>query len=82
MNIINHKVTENGDTVKEVKVSVNKGINFTGLLAIVFIILKLSHVIAWSWWWVLSPLWVGPALGIAFIIFIIMIGATLAFVDK
>lgn len=37
------------------------GIGFSGLLAIVFITLKLTGVIAWSWWWVLSPLWI-PAL--------------------
>lgn len=34
------------------------GIGFTGLLTIVFIVLKLTHVINWSWWWVLSPLWI------------------------
>ena len=26
-------------------------------VAIVFVVLKLVHVISWSWWWVLSPLW-------------------------
>lgn len=31
------------------------GIGFTGLLTIVFIVLKLTKVIAWSWFWVLSP---------------------------
>lgn len=31
------------------------GIGFTGLLTLIFITLKLTHVIAWSWWWVLSP---------------------------
>ena len=30
-----------------------------GLLTIVFITLKLTHVIDWSWIWVLSPLWIG-----------------------
>lgn len=35
------------------------GISFLGLLTIVFITLKLTNVITWSWWWVLSPLW-GP----------------------
>jgi len=30
-------------------------------LAIVFVVLKLCHVINWSWWWVLSPLWIGTA---------------------
>lgn len=33
------------------------GIGFFGLLAIVFITLKLTGHITWSWWWVLSPLW-------------------------
>lgn len=33
------------------------GIGFCGLLTIVFIVLKLTHVIAWSWWWVLAPMW-------------------------
>jgi hypothetical protein len=34
------------------------GIGFVGLLTIVFITLKLTGHIAWSWWWVLSPLWI------------------------
>lgn len=38
------------------------GIGFVGLLTIVFIVLKLTSVIDWSWWWVLSPLWIGFAL--------------------
>jgi hypothetical protein len=38
------------------------GIGFAGLLTILFIALKLTKVIDWSWWWVLSPLWIGVAL--------------------
>lgn len=34
------------------------GISFTGALTILFIGLKLTHVINWSWWWVLSPIWI------------------------
>ncbi len=34
------------------------GIGFAGLLTIAFIVLKLCGVIAWSWWWVLSPIWI------------------------
>ncbi len=33
-------------------------IGFTGLLTIVFIVLKLIGVIAWSWIWVLAPIWI------------------------
>jgi phosphoglycerol transferase MdoB-like AlkP superfamily enzyme len=35
----------------------SSGIGFTGLLCIAFIVLKLMHIIDWSWWWVLAPLW-------------------------
>ena len=38
------------------------GVSFVGLLFIVFLVLKLTKVIAWSWWWVCSPLLVGPAI--------------------
>jgi hypothetical protein len=38
--------------------SSSSGIGFTGLLTVAFIVLKLTGVIAWSWWWVLSPLWI------------------------
>ena len=34
------------------------GIGFTGLLTVLFVGLKLTNVIAWSWVWVLSPLWI------------------------
>lgn len=43
------------------------GIGFTGLLTIVFIVLKLCGVISWSWLWVLSPIWI--SLGLALILF-------------
>ena len=45
------------------KTKVSKsGIGFSGLLTIAFIVLKLCHVIDWSWWWVLSPLWISVGL--------------------
>lgn len=33
-------------------------IGFVGLLTILFIGLKLTNYIEWSWWWVLSPIWI------------------------
>lgn len=39
-------------------------ITFLSALAIVFIVLKLTNVIDWSWWLVTSPLWIGLALAI------------------
>ena len=35
----------------------SSGVSFLGLLAVLFIGLKLGAVIDWSWWWVLAPLW-------------------------
>lgn len=40
------------------------GIGFAGLLTIAFILLKLCGVIAWSWLWVLAPLWICLAAGL------------------
>jgi hypothetical protein len=36
----------------------DSGTNVTGVLLILFIVLKLTNNIDWSWWWVLSPLWI------------------------
>lgn len=44
------------------------GIGFSGLLTVLFIGLKLTGHITWSWWWVLSPLWIGFALFILFLV--------------
>lgn len=33
------------------------GIGFMSALGLLFIGLKLAHVIDWSWWWVLAPFW-------------------------
>lgn len=35
----------------------SSGIGFGGLLTVLFVGLKLAHVINWSWWWVLAPMW-------------------------
>ena len=46
------------------------GVGFAGLLTIAFVVLKLCNVINWSWWWVLSPVWITAIIVIALIIFI------------
>ena len=35
-----------------------------GVLGLIFITLKLTGHIAWSWWWVLAPFWI--PIGVAF----------------
>lgn len=53
------------------------GITFGSLLFVVFLILKLTHVIDWSWYWVAAPLWIPLA-----IVAVIMVVAFCAMVLK
>lgn len=57
--------------------STSSGVGFTGLLTIVFIVLKLTHVIPWSWFWVLSPILFSTALFL--LLFIILLFAVVVF---
>lgn len=50
-------------------------IGLTGLLTLLFAGLKLTNYIAWSWWWVLSPLWIGCACGVVLLIIVAIISA-------
>ena len=45
----------------------SSGIGFTGLLTIVFIVLKLTKFIDWSWFWVLSPTIIPIILGLIYV---------------
>lgn len=47
--------------------SSNGGIGFVGLLTILFIGLKLTGYIDWSWWWVWSPVWITACAVVAFV---------------
>lgn len=53
--------------------SSSTGIGFVGLLTILFIGLKLTEYIDWSWWWVLSPLWIAPLFVLGIIVFVLII---------
>lgn len=55
--------------------SSSSGIGFAGLLTIVFIVLKLTNVINWSWWWVLSPLWISLIIAIVVLAIIVIVAA-------
>lgn len=56
------------------------GINFFGLLAIVFITLKLTGYINWSWWWVLAPLWLPLPVFLAILAIIYLFALAVAYV--
>jgi|TARA_Y100000310_G_scaffold177906_1_gene177881 membrane protein YdbS with pleckstrin-like domain len=42
-------------------------------LTLVFIILKLTSHINWSWWWVFSPLWILLAIDILILLLVILL---------
>ena len=52
--------------------TVGVGVSFAGLLTVLFIGLKLTGYITWSWLWILAPIWAPVALGIAILIFILI----------
>ena len=49
------------------------GIGLCGATFIVFLILKLCHVIDWSWWWVTAPLWLGGSVFFAAAVLMLII---------
>jgi hypothetical protein len=44
----------------------NAGVGFviSLVISIVFAALKWNHVIDWSWWWIVCPLWIPIGLGV------------------
>lgn len=56
--------------VNNSKTSSSGGISFFGMLAILFIGLKLTGYVSWSWWWVLSPLWLPLTVVVVFLLLI------------
>ena len=58
---------------KKTSMAAKGGMSFLEVLLLVFIILKLCKVITWSWWWVLSPIWI--PIGLWLILLIVTISA-------
>ncbi|MNR63823.1 Transmembrane Fragile-X-F protein [compost metagenome] len=59
------------------------GVSILGLLGVAFVVLKLTGVIDWSWWWVTVPFWGGIAIVILiFLITALVIGAIELFEHK
>lgn len=57
------------------------GIGFCGLLTVLFIGLKLTHNIDWSWWWVLAPIWGVVAIVAAVLVFGLIIAVIAGLVE-
>ncbi len=48
----------------------NGGVGVLGLLGVVFVTLKLTGYIDWSWWWVTAPLWGGLAIATTLLVLV------------
>jgi hypothetical protein len=53
--------------------SSSNGVGLFGLMFLIFMTLKLTGYITWSWWWVTAPLWGGFVLIIAIILLLILL---------
>ena len=62
----------------------NIAVIFFAFLGIIFVILKLFKAVAWSWVWVLSPLWLSTALVLAILLIfmIVFVASALSKKDK
>lgn len=62
---------------KNVRVSLGSGLSFGSILFFIFLILKLCHVIDWSWCWVTAPLWISFGIAVIFLILFLVVWAVL-----
>jgi hypothetical protein len=67
---------------KDTSTSSAVSLGFLEFLTLIFITLKLTGYIDWSWWWVLSPLWVQVIIFIFAFILVIVFAATKTVKDK
>lgn len=44
--------------MNKITINLHQPANFTDILTVAFIVLKLTHIIDWSWFWVVSPMWI------------------------
>ena len=56
----------------------SSGLGLGSVLFIVFLVLKLTNHIDWSWWWVTSPLWIP----LAIVVSVFLIGILFAWIDS
>lgn len=53
-------------------------IGIFGFLGLMFVGLKLTHYIDWSWWWVTAPFWIPAAAVIVFLVVSLVVMVPLA----
>lgn len=56
------------------KKSYGNGLGFGTVLFLIFMTLKLTGNIAWSWWWVAAPIWI-PVVAVVVILAVVFVAA-------
>jgi hypothetical protein len=67
--------------MSNVTVNSYQGVGLGGWLTLIFVTLKLVGFITWSWWWVLSPIWIGAGIFLAVFLFILLLGIVVYFAE-
>ena len=52
--------------------SSSSGMGLGSVLFVVFLVLKLTDHIDWSWWWVTSPLWISGLIGVLVVLLVFL----------
>ena len=60
--------TINANTTTTTKATKSACPSFGAILALIFIVLKLTGCITWSWVWVLAPLWIDFIIGVIILV--------------
>jgi hypothetical protein len=75
-------IVEDDSGERELMGKSSRGGSLIGLLFIAFLVLKLTGVIDWSWWWVTSPLWLPVAAVVGGLLLVAGIGLVIYQVVK
>jgi hypothetical protein len=57
------------------------GLSLGTILFLIFLVLKITHNIDWSWWWVTSPLWIGVVIWLGLVVIVGFFGVLIAFLN-
>ena len=52
------------------------------ILFIVFLVLKLTNVINWSWWWITAPLWIPVSIALVVLLISSVIIGIIAIIER
>jgi len=67
--------------MSNVTVNSYRGMGLSGWLTLIFVTLKLVGFITWSWWWVLSPIWIDAGIFLAVSLFILLLAIVVYFAE-